>query len=109
MQTGSDGERPDPAFGETTDIGGRPVRVDFTQHASDRMLERGVTVDEVLSCLRGPDEKGLPTEEGRERWGRFDDTGGRRLDVVFKKCDWDTGTPTVVVISVVWGRPARGR
>jgi hypothetical protein len=109
VQTGSDGERPDPAFGQTEIINGRPVRVDFIQHAADRMRERGVTVDDVLLCLRKPDEKRLPTEEGRERWGRYDETGSRRLDVVFKRCDWDTGTPLIVVISVVWGRATRGR
>ncbi len=38
---------------------------------------------------------------GRKRWGRYDDTGRRRLDVVFEESVED-GLPVITVVSVFW-------
>ena len=66
----------------------------------------GTTTDEVVACLRRPDVRGLPVDEpdpavGRKRWGRYDDTGRRRLDVVFEESVED-GLPVITVVSVFW-------
>jgi hypothetical protein len=107
MQTGSGGERPDPAFSITALLRGREVVVEFTQHASDRMRDRGVTVDAVLACLRTPDCRGLAADDGRQRDGRHG-TDGRRLDVVYE-IQPGSGSPDVLtVVSTFWVSGRRG-
>jgi hypothetical protein len=98
--------RPDPAFTRDAVIGGRSVVVEFTQHYVDRCGTRGGTPDEVIACLRNPDVRGLPVNQptpprDRKRWGRYDDTGRRRLDVVFEEFERD-GVRVYSVVSVFW-------
>jgi hypothetical protein len=107
MQISSDGtQQPDPSFSRTVTIGGREVVVEFTRHAHNRMRQRGVLVDEVIDCLRRPDERGLEVDgENRRGVGRYDETGRRMLKVVYERVE-DT---RYVVISAMWeSRPAGG-
>lgn len=102
MQIGDDGERDDPASTTTTTIRGREVTVEFVHHAADRLRTRGITVEEVLRCLRAPDDRDLDCDEGRKRVGRYG-TDGRRLDVVYEVVTETRYT----VISAFW--VSRGR
>jgi len=99
---------PDPTFVLEGHLRSQAVQVTFIQHAAIQMRRRGVNADEVLRCLRAPDKIGLPVDEPesvvgwkRKRWGRFDDTGRRRLDVVFEEGQTD-GQLAVTVVSVFW-------
>lgn len=109
MLIGSDGSQsPDPSFSLTATIHGREVLVEIIHHCHRRMRERGVLVDEVLQCLRTPDERGLPVNGGdnRQAVGRYDETGRRMLKVVYERV---TET-NYRVISAMWeSRPSGGR
>ena len=71
--------------------------VAFDEHAVARMLERGVSEDEVLEVLRNPDLTGLPTLPHRLRF-RKSRGAGSRVDVVFGE------DPTqIVVVTVICG------
>jgi hypothetical protein len=106
VETGQNNRLPDPAFTVEAEIGGRKVIVKFTQHYQLRRARRGAEPEQVIACLRRPDVKGLPVDEpdppvGRKRWGRYDESGLRRLDVVFEESEED-GTKVVSVVSVFW-------
>lgn len=106
MATGSPNPLPDPAFTVEAEIGGRTVQVRFTHHYQRRAGRRGVEPDEVIACLRKPDKRGLTVDQfdppaDRKRWGRYDETGRRRLDVVFEESEED-GRRVVSVVSVFW-------
>jgi hypothetical protein len=74
-----------PACVEKVTIYGKEVSVEFVQHALDRMKERRITVPEVLTCLRSPDQRGLPADLGRQRVRRCEATSASRaLDVVYE-------------------------
>jgi hypothetical protein len=107
MQINNDGTlQPDPAFTQTVTIGGREVAVEFTHHAQKRMRERGVLIDEVLVCLRRPDETGLEVDgENRRGRGRYDETGRRMLKVVYERVDDKRYT----IISAMWISRPSGR
>jgi hypothetical protein len=76
-----------PAMVHRTKIHGKDVDVEFPDHANDRMKERKVTVNEVLACLRSPDQRGLPTDRpDRQRVRRRDASSpSRALDVIFEE------------------------
>lgn len=58
--------------------------VEFTHHVLDRMNNREITEEDVLSALRNPTETGLGAEPGREhiRWQKDRRT---LIDVVYTK------------------------
>ena len=58
--------------------GGKQVQIEFIQHALDRMTERGVTENEVIACLRSPDQRGLVADEPNKRVSRVDGNAPRR-------------------------------
>lgn len=95
---------PDPAFSVEATVRGRTVRVEFIQHAHLRMRQRGIEVEDVLRCLRMPDERNLDTTDGRKRWGRWDKDGARRLDVVFKEEARDDQEVITVISALWWSR-----
>jgi hypothetical protein len=105
MQISSDGtSQPDPAFTQTVTIGGREVVVEFTHHARNRMRGRGVLIDEVIDCLRRPDERGLEVDgENRRGIGRYDKTGQRMLKVIYERVE----DARYVIVSAMWqSRPS---
>jgi hypothetical protein len=71
----------------------RPKRIYFTNHALERLPQRGITYDDVMRTLRAPDYE-LPGTKPRtvESYGRV--AGGRAFYVV-------TGARGTVVITVV--------
>lgn len=107
MQINSDGSlQPDPAFTQTAIIGGREVVVEFTHHVQKRMRERGVLIDEVLACLRRPDERGYEVDgENRHGIGRFDPSGRRILKVIYERAD----DKRYIVVSAMWVSRSAGR
>jgi len=104
MQTGTSGEFEDPAFSIEAEIRSQQTRVKIIHHAHSRMRQRGIEVDEVIACLRTPDVRNLDTTSPRKRWGRYDGTGRRRLDVVFEEEEPEGDVKVIVVISAMWGR-----
>jgi hypothetical protein len=66
----------------------------FDGHAIRRMAERGVTEDQVIQTLNGPDITGLPADPGRLRV-RKKFSSRESVDVIYEE------DPTqIVVISV---------
>src|SRR5436190_5609360 len=92
--------QPEPEVPVRAVIGGHEYLVEFIPHALDRMAQRGILYDDIVRCLRRPDEKNLDTDEGRSRWGRYG-VDGRRLDVIFERTD-ESSAKTIVVISAMW-------
>lgn len=83
---GSEGEQPPPALPTqpfSVMIGGRSVTVTLTRHASDRIEERGISVDEVSHCLRAPDVRNLPTNEPDKSHVRRHLESNRSVDVIY--------------------------
>ncbi len=78
--SGNGDSHDDPALEVAASVRGRGI-VDFTQHAVERMEERGITSDEVIEALRNPDQEGLPADPPRLRIRRM--LGATALDVVF--------------------------
>lgn len=106
MESEQPGDKPrrDPAHVEKASLGGREVRVEFIHHACDRMRQRGILVEDVLRCLRAPDNKTLDAPPGRKGWGRLEADGARMLKVVFEDETDSDGNRTIVVISAMWGK-----
>ena len=77
--------KPDPAHYEYVVIRGKEVRVEFIHHATQQMSRRRIKVQEVLDVLRIPDQRGLPTDVGRERNRRANPDGSGAIDVVYEK------------------------
>ncbi len=75
--------RPDPARVIEATIQGTPVTVEFIQHATDRLRERGISEEEVIAVLDKPDETGLPAGEGRQRNRKYYGSSSA-LDVVYE-------------------------
>ncbi|MCI0703867.1 MAG: hypothetical protein L0241_22650 [Planctomycetia bacterium] len=56
-------------------------------------------MDEVIACIRKPDERGLEVDGGNRRSvGGYGDTGRRMLKVIYEKVD----ETHLVVISAMW-------
>jgi hypothetical protein len=102
VQTGSGGERSDPADTHRAMVRGREVVVAFIHHAVDRFRSRGITREQVIQCLQFPDARGLEADEGRERVGRYEADGSRRLDVVYETGTDENGQECWTVISAFW-------
>ena len=88
----------DPAQILTVEIRGKLIAVEFVHHAMDRMKERGIGVEDVLTCIRFPDEKGLPADQGRHRVRRWNKEGSRALDVIYELVDGQC----LRVITALW-------
>ncbi len=102
MQTGSGGERPDPASSVRATVRGREVVIEFIHHAADRMRGRGVTPEQVVRTLQFPDARGLDADGGRDRVGRYEADGSRRLDVVYETRTDESGQEVWTVVSAFW-------
>lgn len=90
---------------------GHAALLRFVTHARQSMTRRGVSEAEVIACLRQPDVRGLPVDEpepscNRKRWGRYDETGRRRLDVVFEEAA--DGTLHLVTVITVYRKSGEG-
>lgn len=61
-------------------------KIYFIRHVLDRMKQRGISRNEVLTAIKEPTETGLPTAEGRTRvrWYRSHRTA---IDVVYEEHD----------------------
>ena len=69
------------------EIGGRKVTVEIVGHAQDRMEQRGVSLDDVLVCIRQPDERNLRANgPNRKRVRRYDATStSHGVEVVYQE------------------------
>jgi uncharacterized protein YuzE len=58
-------------------------KIEFCRHAIDRMVQRGVTQEEVIEAINNPTSTGHPTQRGRERIRRVFAGSGKVVDVVY--------------------------
>lgn len=67
---------------------------DFSQHARDRMAQRGITPDEALAVLRRPARGPFPGNGGNLVFEGYTHSA-RRLRVI-------TSSDRTVIVSVMW-------
>ncbi|MCX7853284.1 MAG: DUF4258 domain-containing protein [Caldilineales bacterium] len=78
------------------------MRVTYTHHARQRMIQRKVSAEQVIETLESPDEL-IPGEAGEEiAIKRF---GAREVRVVYK----ETETDSFVIYTVMKPRVRNGR
>ena len=87
MLISHDGEtEEDPPSVHTANNHGVPTLVKFMPHACRRVMQRGVGIDIILSCLERPDERNLEVDislRPRKRVRRHLESN-RSLDVVYE-------------------------
>lgn len=73
------------------------AEVEFVPHALDRMAQRSITTNEILTALRNPTIRGLPADVPHKRiaWKK---SKTKTLSVVFD----DTDSKKLVVITAYW-------
>jgi hypothetical protein len=81
---------PDPAQVVRAKIGGHEVSIEFSHYALNRAKTRGVSMEEIVTAIRSPDERNLETDSpDRLRYRRYRSGGHTAVEVVFERPEPD--------------------
>ena len=78
-----------------------PFNVEITRHAESRMVERGITDDQILRCLRRGDLSEAPSVDEHGMW-KFGVQLYIAVDHLSCAVAIDPLNPTVIVITAFW-------
>jgi hypothetical protein len=73
------------------------AEMELVGHARLQMKVRGIDTTDIIHTLRSPDETGLPTQPGRQRY-RWKKTIRRAVDVVFELLQDRVRVITVIAV-----------